>query len=313
MAEGKLRPDGHANPLERARAAARGPREEDPTAEARRARARQGAQGPRFIEEGDARSLGGAQGIREGHRALPQTAPRRGRAALRRPPREASGGEGIPRPRADVPRGVPRWKEDEGHRRGRARGAVPRGRVRKEPRQCRQGARPPPQERGSPRRRRSRALPHGLLLRASGGRRPGAPEPEEGHRRRRPEPHSGPTRSRPRRPPGNAGFHGARSGRRMTVVVLLAAGRGVRMRSERPKVLHEAAGRPLLDRVLDTAKAVAGSAAQVVVVVSKDGDAVAEHVKAAYPGVRVALQNPPRGTGDAVRVAAVAFGKAKRV
>src|ERR1035437_10108139 len=170
MAEGKLRPDGHANPLERARAAARGPREEDPTAEARRVRARQGAQGPRFLEGGRARSLGGAQGIREGHRALPQTALRRGRAALRRPHREASGGEGIPRPRADVPRGVPRWKEDEGHRRSRAGGAVPRRRVRKEPRQCRQGARPPTQERGSPRRRRPRALPHGLLLRASGGR-----------------------------------------------------------------------------------------------------------------------------------------------
>ena len=99
----------------------------------------------------------------------------------------------------------------------------------------------------------------------------------------------------------------------MTVVVLLAAGRGVRMRSERPKVLHEAAGRPLLDRALDTALAVAGSAAQVVVVVSNDGDAVASHVKTAYPLVRVALQNPPRGTGDAVRVAAVAFGKAKHV
>ena len=37
----------------------------------------------------------------------------------------------------------------------------------------------------------------------------------------------------------------------MTAVVLLAAGRGVRMRSSRPKVLHEAAGRPLLDRALD--------------------------------------------------------------
>jgi bifunctional UDP-N-acetylglucosamine pyrophosphorylase/glucosamine-1-phosphate N-acetyltransferase len=99
----------------------------------------------------------------------------------------------------------------------------------------------------------------------------------------------------------------------MTVVVLLAAGRGVRMRSERPKVLHEAAGRPLLDRALNTALAVARSAAQVVVVVSNDGDAVAGHVKAAYPGVRVALQSPPRGTGDAVRVASAAFGKATRV
>jgi bifunctional UDP-N-acetylglucosamine pyrophosphorylase/glucosamine-1-phosphate N-acetyltransferase len=99
----------------------------------------------------------------------------------------------------------------------------------------------------------------------------------------------------------------------MTIVVLLAAGRGVRMRSERPKVLHEAAGRPLLDRALDTALAVAGSAAQVVVVVSNAGDGVAGHVKAGYPGVRVVLQDPPRGTGDAVRVAAAAFGKATRV
>ncbi|MFI5120238.1 MAG: bifunctional UDP-N-acetylglucosamine diphosphorylase/glucosamine-1-phosphate N-acetyltransferase GlmU [Thermoanaerobaculia bacterium] len=99
----------------------------------------------------------------------------------------------------------------------------------------------------------------------------------------------------------------------MTIVILLAAGRGVRMRSERPKVLHEAAGRPLLDRALDTALAVAGGADQVVVVVSNDGDAVASHVKAAHPLVRVALQNPPRGTGDAVRVAAPAFGKAKHI
>jgi len=102
----------------------------------------------------------------------------------------------------------------------------------------------------------------------------------------------------------------------MTVVVLLAAGRGVRMRSERPKVLHEAAGRPLLDRVLDTAKAVAGGEtgdeSRVVVVVSKEVAAVGEHLKA-HPDVRLAIQDPPRGTGDAVRAAAPYFGKATRV
>ena len=98
----------------------------------------------------------------------------------------------------------------------------------------------------------------------------------------------------------------------MTVVVLLAAGRGVRMRSLRPKVLHEAAGRPLLDRVLDIALAVAGSASGVVVVISKENAAVAEHLKA-HPGVRVAVQDPPRGTGDAVRAAAPGFGKAKQI
>ena len=106
----------------------------------------------------------------------------------------------------------------------------------------------------------------------------------------------------------------------MTVVVLLAAGRGVRMRSSRPKVLHEAAGRPLLERTLDTALAVAGKPEAVVVVVSKKdserdstkssekdsskvGSTVGRHLAANYPRVRVAVQDPPRGTGDAVRAA----------
>ena len=37
-------------------------------------------------------------------------------------------------------------------------------------------------------------------------------------------------------------------------VVLLAAGRGVRMKSARPKVLHEAAGRPLIDHAIAAAR-----------------------------------------------------------
>ena len=101
----------------------------------------------------------------------------------------------------------------------------------------------------------------------------------------------------------------------MTIVVLLAAGRGVRMRSEQPKVLHEAAGRPLLGRVLDTAIAVAGAPENVVTVVSKEGAAVRAFLEANHPRVRVAVQDPPRGTGDAVRAAAAAgaFGKATTI
>jgi bifunctional UDP-N-acetylglucosamine pyrophosphorylase/glucosamine-1-phosphate N-acetyltransferase len=110
--------------------------------------------------------------------------------------------------------------------------------------------------------------------------------------------------------------------------VVLAAGKGTRMNSARPKVLHEAAGRPLLDRALDTALAVAGDPANVVVVVSKRdsrGDsekdsssergAVGAFLAARHPRVRIAVQDPPRGTGDAVRAAAAAgaFGKAKTV
>ncbi|HQR68860.1 MAG TPA: NTP transferase domain-containing protein, partial [Thermoanaerobaculia bacterium] len=53
-----------------------------------------------------------------------------------------------------------------------------------------------------------------------------------------------------------------------TAVVVLAGGRGARMRSALPKVLHEAAGRPVLDRVLATARAAAAEAggARLVVV-----------------------------------------------
>ena len=106
----------------------------------------------------------------------------------------------------------------------------------------------------------------------------------------------------------------------MTAVVLLAAGRGVRMRSSRPKVLHEAAGRPLLERALETALAVAGDPAAVVAVIpkedsSKEEDTVGAYLKANHPRVRIAVQDPPRGTGDAVRAAAAAgaFGGAKTV
>ncbi len=112
----------------------------------------------------------------------------------------------------------------------------------------------------------------------------------------------------------------------MTAVVLLAAGRGVRMKSERPKVLHEAAGRPLLSRALDVALAVAGDPSNVVVVVSKKDSekektpskvrgTVGGYLAANYPSVRVAVQDPPRGTGDAVRAAFAsgAIGKAATV
>ena len=106
----------------------------------------------------------------------------------------------------------------------------------------------------------------------------------------------------------------------MTVVVLLAAGRGVRMRSERPKVLHEAAGRPLIERALDVALTIAREPAAVAVVVSKRDSSKEEGTLGAYlaahhPRVRLAVQDPPRGTGDAVRAALAsgAAGKAKTV
>ncbi len=55
-------------------------------------------------------------------------------------------------------------------------------------------------------------------------------------------------------------------------VVVLAAGQGLRMKSETPKVLHPLAGRPMIGQVLDTAGAL--SPAQIVVVSGAGGNHV---------------------------------------
>ena len=86
-------------------------------------------------------------------------------------------------------------------------------------------------------------------------------------------------------------------------VVVLAAGRGTRMRSARPKVLQPLAGRALLAHVLDTA---AQLDAQRRIVVVGHG---AEQVRDAFSdaAVHFCLQQPQLGTGHAVQQAAAAF------
>ena len=67
------------------------------------------------------------------------------------------------------------------------------------------------------------------------------------------------------------------------------------MRSALPKVLHRVAGRTLLDAVLDTAAGLSPSA--TVVVVGKDGGRIEASLEGR--GARLAVQDPPLGTGDA--------------
>jgi len=81
--------------------------------------------------------------------------------------------------------------------------------------------------------------------------------------------------------------------------VVLAAGEGTRMRSGLAKVLHQAAGLALLDHVLAALAPLAPS--PLVVVVGHRRDQVKDHL-AGRP-VLQAVQDPPRGTGDAVRCA----------
>ena len=84
------------------------------------------------------------------------------------------------------------------------------------------------------------------------------------------------------------------------IAVVMAAGRGTRMGSELPKVLFEAAGRPLVRWVLD-ALAAAGVADRIVVVGYR-GEQVRDALKT-LPGVSFATQQALRGTGDAVAAA----------
>ena len=84
------------------------------------------------------------------------------------------------------------------------------------------------------------------------------------------------------------------------IAVILAAGQGKRMNSDLPKVLHPACGRPLVEYVLDAARA--AGATQLVVVVGHQ----AERVQAAlahHPDVEFVRQSEQLGTGHAVMMA----------
>jgi bifunctional UDP-N-acetylglucosamine pyrophosphorylase / glucosamine-1-phosphate N-acetyltransferase len=89
-------------------------------------------------------------------------------------------------------------------------------------------------------------------------------------------------------------------------VVVMAAGKGTRMKSATPKVLHKLAGRPLLQHVLDTCAAMG---AQRVIVVTGHG-AVQVQALAQPMGAQCVLQEPQLGTGHAVQQALPALDEA---
>jgi bifunctional UDP-N-acetylglucosamine pyrophosphorylase/glucosamine-1-phosphate N-acetyltransferase len=86
--------------------------------------------------------------------------------------------------------------------------------------------------------------------------------------------------------------------------IVLAAGKGTRMNSATPKVLHEAAGRPILHYVLD---ACAQLGAATTVVVGHGADEVRNACSAAAD-LHFVTQEPQLGTGHAVQVAMAAVG-----
>jgi bifunctional UDP-N-acetylglucosamine pyrophosphorylase / glucosamine-1-phosphate N-acetyltransferase len=82
-------------------------------------------------------------------------------------------------------------------------------------------------------------------------------------------------------------------------VLILAAGKGERMVSRKPKVMHEIMGEPMVGYVIETAKAL--NPASIVVVLGHGREAVKDYLKGL--NVRTALQRVQRGTAHAVLTA----------
>ena len=87
---------------------------------------------------------------------------------------------------------------------------------------------------------------------------------------------------------------------RMLEVIVLAAGRGTRMKSELPKVLHPIGGKPMVACVLDTARQL--GAERIHVVVGHGASQVSDAVEA--PDVEIYVQSEQLGTGHAALQAA---------
>ena len=82
-----------------------------------------------------------------------------------------------------------------------------------------------------------------------------------------------------------------------TVIIILAAGKGTRMKSDKAKVLHEINGKPMINFVVDAAKDIVGD--NIVVVVGHQMEEVKECVLG-NARVGFAVQNEQLGTGHAV-------------
>src|SRR5262249_58382849 len=83
-------------------------------------------------------------------------------------------------------------------------------------------------------------------------------------------------------------------------IAIMAAGKGTRLKSKHPKVLHEVGGKPLLAHVIAAATRVV-PAADVYAIIGHEAELVRKAVS--HTGVNFVLQQPQRGTGHALACA----------
>lgn len=89
------------------------------------------------------------------------------------------------------------------------------------------------------------------------------------------------------------------------MAVILAAGKGTRMKGDLPKVVHEVGGRPMVCAVVDAARQ--AGCGRIVVVVGYKQELVREALRG-YAGIEYAVQDQQLGTGHAVLCAKAAVG-----
>jgi len=93
-------------------------------------------------------------------------------------------------------------------------------------------------------------------------------------------------------------------GNNRLAIVIMAAGKGTRLKSRRPKVLHEIGGKPLLLHVITAARAIV-EPDDIHVVIGHQAERVIEAVSST--GVRFVEQTEQHGTGHAIQCAAEAI------
>lgn len=91
--------------------------------------------------------------------------------------------------------------------------------------------------------------------------------------------------------------------------LILAAGKGIRMKSIKPKVLHEVAGKPIISHIIDKILSIRNNISidRISVVLGKESREIKFYIENNYKDIDIIIQNNQLGTADAVLAAESTF------
>ena len=91
--------------------------------------------------------------------------------------------------------------------------------------------------------------------------------------------------------------------------IILAAGKGTRMKSNKPKVLHEVAGKPIISHIIDKILSIRNNISidRISVVLGKESRDIKFYIENNYKDIDIIIQNNQLGTADAVLAAESTF------